>query len=79
MVGHQTISVQGASSLAQQLAQGGEINQPVGFLPEARHAVHAALPDVERHARHNETLMSRHERTTPTAYWRLTITTLTPN
>jgi hypothetical protein len=71
--------MQRAPRLPDQLAQGREVNEPIGFFPETRHAVHAALPDVERHARHDQPPMSRHDGSTPTACLRLTITTLTPN
>jgi hypothetical protein len=87
MVGHQAIRVQRAAPSPAELAEIGQVDEPVALVPEAVLSVIAALPYVHGNLGKNETRMPRHDGTTASAGSALTgpsypqriITTLAPN
>ena len=60
VIGHQAIGVQRAARLRAELAQIGEVNQPIALGVEARLAVIAALSYMQGDFRHDEAALTRH-------------------
>jgi hypothetical protein len=61
VIAHEAVRVNSATGLFRDIAQQGEVDKMIVFLPEADHAIVAPLNDVDGKVRHDQASLARHK------------------